>query len=393
MNDSALLKVIYENVLDGIIIIDIDGFILSINSSACTMFGYTVDELNGQPAGMLVGGYEQLGLQTARQRSGDIWDTGHSSRIKAIKKDGVSFPAQMSVSKVMDRGRQIYTVIVHDLSDEKKAEAQQQYTNGLEAVVEERTKFLKNIVQTLEQAKDEVNTSLLKEKEVNQLKTRFVSLASHEFRTPLSSIQLSASLIERYYDRLERSKVFYHLHKIKLAIGDLTSILEDFLSVERIDSGKVEPEYTRFDLQSLCGELATEMQAQAKTGQNITYEHSGLSLNVLLDKKLLRHCLINLLSNAIKYSGANSVISMKTDVTETGCQISIADNGIGIPAMDQVHLFEAFFRAHNTTDIQGTGLGLNIVKRYIDLMNGRISFESVEQVGTTFTLSFPATSY
>jgi two-component system sensor kinase FixL len=379
MIDIGLLKAIYERVSDGIVIVDEGGSILCGNPAACLMLGYTAKELAGQAATQLFSHYDQL---RADCRSGEV---------KARRKSGDNFTARLSVSELGGPDRQLYAGLIHDLSREKQtAEKFREYTSGLEVQVEERTKFLKNIVRTLEQAKDEVNISLTKEKKVNRLKTRFISIASHEFRTPLSSIQLSATLIERYYDQLNRSKVFEHLRKIKLAVGDLTTILEDFLSIEKIDSGGVEPQYSEFDLPGFCEDLLTEMRPQARVGQILTYNHEGASSKVLLDKKLLRHSLTNLLSNALKYSGNNGAIHLTTMITPAGCRISVADNGIGIPKEEQGHLFEAFFRAHNTTAIQGTGLGLNIVKRYMDLMNGRIVVESVEHTGTTVMLSFPA---
>jgi two-component system sensor kinase FixL len=229
MNDSALLKAICENVADGIVIVDAEGLILSINPAACALFGYTADELTVRNISLLMTQYDKLRLQAGRLRRATR-QAGQSSQVNALKKDGTSFPARLSISEVNDGGGQRYAGVIHDLSQEKKSEEKLlQYTSGLEVVVEERTKFpKKNIVQTLEQAKDEVNTSLLKEHEVSQLKTRFISMASHEFRTPLSCIQLSASLIERHYDRLDRLKVFTHLQKIKMAVADLTSILEAF---------------------------------------------------------------------------------------------------------------------------------------------------------------------
>jgi two-component system sensor kinase FixL len=393
MNDTGLLKAIYENVIEGIFIIDAQGGILSANPAACNLFGYDVQELTGKYVGELMSEYDLLYIEMGKKtnfRSDFNLPADRCKEIKAISKSGDSFPARLSLSEVLYNGQKMYAGLIHDLSCEKKAEEKfQQYTSGLEAVVEERTEFLKNIAQTLEQAKDEVNISLNKEKEVNQMKNRFVSLASHEFRSPLSSIKLSASLIERYYDRLDRSKVFSHLHKIKIAVDDLTDILEGFLSLEKIDSGKTELHYTDFDLPSLCKELITEVQAQAKTGQTVSYTHNGSLTDVFLDKKLLRCCLVNLLSNAIKYSGPAGAIHLTTDLNESAYRISVADDGIGIPYEDQPHIFEAFFRAHNTINIQGTGLGLNIVKRYADMMHGQLSFECTKDNGTIFRLSFP----
>lgn len=393
MKDAALFKAVIENVVDGIVVMGQDGLILSVNPSACLLFGYTRDEMCGQNVSILMQAAE--GAQHARHvemyhTTGKASVIGKGREVKAVKKGGVVFPARLAVSEAQHEDQTVYIGIIHDLTLEKETEEKlQKYTNKLEAVVEERTGFLKNIVHTLEQAKDEVNISLQKEREVNRLKTRFVSMASHEFRTPLSGIQLSASLIEHYYNRQDKQKVLSHLKKIKVAVGDLTAILDDFLSVEKIEAGKIKSSFKHFDVSEMCLEVIDEMSLQSKQKQKIRYKHKGDTAEVYLDCTLLRHCLINLLSNAIKYSGDDAFIHVETIINSKMFHLRVRDNGIGIPAEDQVNLFQAFFRAQNAVGIQGTGLGLNIVKRYTDLMNGHIKFESIANQGSVFTLSFP----
>ena len=254
--------------------------------------------------------------------------------------------------------------------------------------MEERTETLQSLIAQLQKAKAEVSLSLVKEKELNQLKSRFVSMASHEFRTPLSSIQLSASLIEKYAQEYQNPNISKHVSKIKLGIGNLTNILNDFLSLERLEAGKIKSQEEAFDLVNLSEEITEEMQLFAKENQNIIYQHTGKTSNVILDANLLKNCIINLISNAIKYSGENTFIEFNTEINENQCLVMISDNGIGIPIDDQKHLFEPFFRANNTGSIPGTGLGLNIVNRYIKLMNGNIEFESAQNKGAKFTLIF-----
>lgn len=262
------------------------------------------------------------------------------------------------------------------------------FTDMLEAAVEERTRSLQHIVKTLETAKEEVSLSLAKEKEISQLKSNFVSLASHEFRTPLSSILLSASLIEQYYDRLSKQQILGHLGRIKNAVNDLSGVLNDFLSIERIESGKIEAVLRKFEINGLCQGVINEMELLAKPGQQICLESSSSEIMVYVDPNLLHHCLVNLLSNAIKYSPENSCITLGVVAADDECSISVTDHGIGIPANEQHKLFEAFFRAENVADVSGTGLGLNIVKRYADLMNMEIKYTSIEHHGTTFMLIF-----
>jgi len=285
----------------------------------------------------------------------------------------------------------IYAGFIHDLSRQKEAELQlKEYAAHLEEQVEERTQSLKNTVNALQQAKEEISLSLEKEKELGHLKSRFVSMASHEFRTPLSAVQLSASLIEKYAQPFDIPNISKHVGKIKNAVGNLTTILNDFLSLEKLEAGKVEASFSNFDLVQLAEEITEEMQMLAKQNQNIIYQHTGTSSMVRLDQSLLKNCIFNLITNAIKYSGENSFIDFNTEINERGCIITIRDNGIGIPEAAQKHLFEAFFRAHNTGSIPGTGLGLNIVARYISLMNGNVDFKSNDNQGALFTISFPA---
>ena len=220
------------------------------------------------------------------------------------------------------------------------------------------------------------------------MKSRFVSMASHEFRTPLSSVQLSSSLIAKYAEPFQNKSIEKHVHKIKNAVGNLTTILNDFLSLEKLEAGRVEPAFQSFDLVKLAEEITEEMQMIAKQDQNIIYQHTGLESVVSLDQNLLKNCMINLINNAIKYSGENTFIEFNTEISAGSCMVTIKDNGIGIPDVDQKHLFQPFFRAHNTGNIPGTGLGLNIVLRYVGLMNGTVKFESHVNEGTTFILSF-----
>ena len=214
-------------------------------------------------------------------------------------------------------------------------------------------------------------------------------MASHEFRTPLSSVQLSASLIEKYLEKSDVESIKKHTGKIKGSVGHLTNILNDFLSLERLEAGKVEPNIVQFDLVKFSEDITEEMQLIAKQDQHIVYQHTGITSKVSLDPNLLKNCIINLISNAIKYSGENSFIEFSTEISSNNCTISVKDNGIGIPELEQKNLFEAFFRAHNTGNIPGTGLGLNIVKRYVNLMAGEVTCHSEQHQGTIFILTFP----
>lgn len=393
MNNAALLNAIIETAIDGIITIDSRGIIESINPAACILFGYSPEEVAGKNISMLMPSPDRERHDSyidRYQHTGEARIIGKGREVNGLRKNGSVFPFRLAVSEVSYSGRKIYAGFIHDLSREKEAEERiKEYAAELEKLVEERTSSLRSTVKALQEAKEEVSLSLEKEKELNQLKSRFVSMASHEFRTPLSSIQLSASLIEKYAQNFDNANITKHVNKIKSSVGNLTTILNDFLSLERLEAGRVEPAFSLFDLVKFSEELTEELQMVAKQNQNIIYQHTGLNSMVKLDQNLLKNCIINLVANAIKYSGENTFIEFNTELTASSCIITVKDNGIGIPEADQKHLFQPFFRAHNTGNIPGTGLGLNIVLRYAGLMNGGVSFKSTQNQGTLFTITFP----
>lgn len=392
MEKAKLLEAIIETAIDGIITIDNRGRIESLNPAALRLFGYAIEEVVGHNISMLMPEPDKSshdGYLKHYQHTGEKHIIGKGREVEGLRKNGTTFPFRLAVSEVQYRDRIIYTGFIHDLSKEKEAEERLlEYAAELESLVEERTKSLKKTVTALREAKEEVSLSLEKEKELNQMKSRFVSMASHEFRTPLSSVQLSSSLIEKYAQPFENKQIEKHVQKIKNAVGNLTTILNDFLSLEKLEAGRVQADLAPFDLVKLSEEITEEMQMIAKQDQNIIYQHTGLQSVVELDQNLLKNCMINLINNAIKYSGENTFIEFNTELNAGQCVVTIKDNGIGIPESDQKYLFQPFFRAHNTGSIPGTGLGLNIVMRYVGLMNGQVDFQSRQNEGTTFTLTF-----
>lgn len=392
MKNSDLLHAVVQNAIDGIISIDEMGIIESINPSACKLFGYLPEEALGRNVSMLMPPPDSLQHDHYLQR----YKTTHQRRIigigrevNGLRRDGSKFPLLLGVSEVVTSEKTFYVGFIHDLTHQKQVEERlKDYAVHLEELVEIRTESLNHTITELEQAKEQISESLENEKELNKLKSRFLSMASHEFRTPLSTVQLSASLIEKYAEPFGIHEIGKHVGKIKSAVAGLTIILNDFLQLERLESGKVQAAFTTFDLSELASEITEEMQFLIKDGQKINFRHTGEKM-VSLDKNLLKNSIVNLITNAVKYSGENASIDFRTEIAPDVCRITVKDNGIGIPDDDQKYLFEPFFRAHNTGSIPGTGLGLNIVARHVSLMNGRIDFESKNAEGTLFTLSFP----
>jgi hypothetical protein len=245
--------------------------------------------------------------------------------------------------------------------------------NELELRVRERT--------------SELIDSLKREREMIAMKTNLISVASHEFKTPLSSILSSAALIEEYIETEKVEKCTKHVHRIKSSVQHLIDVVNDFLAMEQLEQGKTEMSFENFNLKQLVAYVTEQMEAALKPGQHIQYIHRG-EINIVQDKKIVRNMLINLISNACKYSHENQRIDLYTEVSDGNILIKIRDYGIGIPEEDQSHIFSNFFRAKNAAGIQGTGLGLNIVKRYMELLNGTVEFISRHDEGTTFTLKF-----
>lgn len=244
-----------------------------------------------------------------------------------------------------------------------------------------------NITQR-KQAEEKTKEALAKEKQLNELKSRFVSLASHEFRTPLSTVLSSLSLIEKYDHTTDPEKKLKHYKRIRSSVRHLTNILNDFLSLEKVEAGKVYVSINEFNAKDLFKELVEQHQEIAKNGQLIYYDFQGDEL-LESDQNMLRIIISNLLSNAIKYSNDGRNIWVKVDLNQDFLKFSVKDEGIGIPEEEQEGLFERFFRAKNAINFEGTGLGLNIVSKYLQLLEGSITFDSKSNEGTTFKVEVP----
>jgi signal transduction histidine kinase len=258
----------------------------------------------------------------------------------------------------------------------------------LEAKVEERTLILKEALHKLEQSQAELNEALDKERQLNEIKSRFVSMASHEFRTPLSTVLSSASLLGKYTGSGDQEKRDRHINKIKSSVKHLNDILEDFLSLGKLDEGRVQGDFSEFDLHEFIRETSDEMMGLLKKDQQMNFRYEGAAI-INSDKKLLKNILINLITNAIKFSEEDQVITIDACSDQTKSIIKVIDQGMGIPEDDIKHLFTSFFRGANAVNVQGTGLGLHIVKRYVELIGGEVEVISHLGQGTTVMLTIP----
>ncbi len=406
LSESDSSNVAFESMFDhariGIVITNERGIIEKVNPFLNKTFGFEGTELVGQLIEVLI----PQEIRTRHVSHRELYnknpyprEMGKGLSLAALHKNGTTFPVEISLTHYSVNGKNQIVGFVTDITERKIAEDKLKALNEqLESAVAERTQELsqailelQHINQQLQLAQEESSRALDRERELGELKTRFVSMASHEFRTPLGGIMSSAELIARYQDESNAHKRLKHVNTIKESVRYLTSILNDFLSLDKLDADKMSCHVQQFDLCDFLHELIAELRGITKENMEIHFNHHGGSLPVFLDKTLLRNIVTNLVSNAIKYSvsGKKSVIGVTSQLSESSVVISVVDNGMGIPDSDQKHLFERFFRATNAATVQGTGLGLNIVKRYLDLMNGTISFTSKEGLGTTFDVVLP----
>ena len=408
------LQAIFDDAVDGIIIIDSRGIIEEVNKSACVLFGYNENELVTKSINMLMPHKEAVrhdGYIQNYQQSRIPKIIGIGREVTGKRKSGEEFPFWLAVNEVRLNDRTIYTGFIHDLSEIKNAEKRlQMLYEELEKKVIARTYELENVVNQLlalnkqleeeinikikiqQQLKDreaELEKSLLLERELGELKSRFVSMASHEFRTPLSTVLSSVSLIGRYTESDQQANREKHINRVKSTVAHLTAILNDFLSMNKLEEGRIQTFFEDFDPIELFQEVVEEMKTILKPNQQLIYKQNTNGILVKSDRKILKNTLINLISNAIKYSKDDGTIDCTMTVDESIIVFTVTDEGIGIPDEDQKHLFDRFFRASNVTNIEGTGLGLNIVKKYLEMLDGEISFISKLYIGTTFNIKIP----
>ncbi|MCL6433168.1 MAG: sensor histidine kinase [Leptolyngbyaceae cyanobacterium HOT.MB2.61] len=239
------------------------------------------------------------------------------------------------------------------------------------------------------QAEDEIRRALEEEKELSELKSRFVSIASHEFRTPLTAIRTATEILEQYGDVASEEKKREYFRRIRTAIQNINQLMEDVLTIGKAEAGKLEFNPIRLNLEEFCQEILDEIKLGVGSNHTITFTCEGNCQHACLDAKLLRSILTNLLSNAIKYSPQGSIVRFALFCSQKNVYFEIQDQGIGIPPDDQPKLFELFHRARNADTVRGTGLGLAIVKQCVELHQGQITFTSQENIGTTFRVEFP----
>jgi PAS domain S-box-containing protein len=404
---NEAFREIFQSMSEGIIVVDSRGKIVVANPVAEQLFGYSTNELtNVQLENLLPMKYriDHVNFRKAFNSNPFPRRMGAGRDLMALRKDGTVFPVEISLSFTKVKNELLVMAFISDISLRKKTEdalkrSEEQlivYAAELEKKVEMRTEALNNTILELEQevnerkkAAEEVRRSLERERELNELKSRFVSIASHEFRTPLSAVLSSAALINQYVDRKEPEKIEKHILRIKTSVNQLTGILNDFLSLGKLEEGKVDVLYEPLNTKVFLEEIAEEVSSTLKEGQRVIVNCNLKEDAFLSDARILRNILFNLITNASKYSDTNRPIYIDCYKSNDSVAFDVRDEGIGIPEEDQKHMFERFFRASNAGNVQGTGLGLNIVKRYLDLLDGNITFTSKYGEGSTFYVLIP----
>lgn len=358
------LNFLIQDIKDyAIFLIDPGGRVMSWNLGAQQIKGYTEAEIIGQPISVFYTeednrlGEPLLNLKKA------LKEGRYESMGLRRRKNGSTFYADVVFTPIYDDKKCLlgFAKVTRDITARKRIE-------------------------------EDMLLTLRREKELNEMKSRFVTLASHEFKTPLSVILSSAILIEKYSSAERQDQRLKHVHRIKSNVNNLQQILTDFLSLEMLESGIFKHAPVSTDLVYLMRETMQEMEEALKEGQHVNLHLAGTPRNFQVDPHLLHNVMNNLLSNAIKYSPAHSSVDCTLSYHIDSVRIEFRDQGIGIPAAEQPQLFDRFFRATNTTGISGTGLGLSIVKRYLDRMGAAIHSVSIPGQGSAFIITLPSTT-
>jgi len=404
--EKTHMSSLFENATEGILLTNTAGRIVLVNPAAERIFGYEAHELLGHTIEKLIPSryYEKhVRLRDGFYREPSNRSMGVGRDLFAQRKDGSEFPVEVSLSHYRQKNETFVIAFIVDITQRKEAEKKSESQKAelerisydirklnaeLEGKVEERTLILREALLKLEQSQRELSESLDKEKQLNEIKSRFVSMASHEFRTPLSTILSSATLVSKYPSTEEQDKREKHIRRIRDSVNHMNELLEDFLSLGKLEEGKVGVNISAFSIKDFMEDTVDEMKAHLKPGQQIESACEGEDAFVT-DRRMLKNIVLNLLSNAIKFSPEGNPIHIASLNSGPELRIRVSDRGLGIPEEDQTFLFSTFFRARNAGDVPGTGLGLPIVKRYVSLLQGDISFESHCGEGTTFEIILP----
>ncbi|HLS30966.1 MAG TPA: ATP-binding protein [Flavobacteriaceae bacterium] len=399
-NQTNVFEILCKTISEGVIIVNKTLGIVTSNEAVEDIFGYNKEELVGQSFKLLFPKKYQSQLHQSFNNYFTFTTSeniSHRKDIKGIKKDGSIFPVDVSMNSFeFDEQRLVLFLITDNSLALKQQQEIIELNQRLGKMVDERTLKLR---QTIVELKDEISrrkeaesktkAALDKERELNELKTKFLSLVSHEFKTPLSVILSSASLAEKYTKPQQQEKREKHFNNIKLKVKSLNNILNDFLSIERLQTEKDTYRLEDFPLSRVVNNVVYDANMLSKEGQKIHYPENIDKVLIHYDEQILELTLTNLINNAIKYSPEDSNIDITVNIKKDKLNISVADEGMGIPEKEQKFIFDPYFRAENVLHKAGTGIGLNMVKGHLEKLNSTVRFTSKEGQGSTFTISIP----
>jgi len=405
-SDEVFYKICFDSLLEGICIADHEGRIVMINSATEDIFGYKEAELLDQKIDFLIPkALRKVHLQhfNSYLNFPKKYKKGKGREFFGLHKNGAILDLEIGINYFVHEGAFFVKALISEISTRKKKELRIKVRNrNLEKEVQQRTSQLREAIIDLEQSnlklKEEIkdricaeknaNSAFEKEKELNIMQTKFMSLASHEFKTPLSGILTSAVLIEKYNEIGSREKIGSHALTIRTLVNQLNSILDDFLFLEKTESDTYSFQVSKFKICELVNKLIEDVSVLLKEGQRIELKPCVNAIEVSQDRKVIDIIIRNVLYNAIKYSDKNSIIKISIR-KDKYLEIAIQDQGIGIPKEAQHFVFDRFYRSKNALHIQGTGIGLNIVKKHMEKLNGSVALESEEYKGTTVTIKIP----
>lgn len=393
------LQLLTEAVSEAMLVVSKDQLIVSVNTPLLELFDYSQEQLIGTSLHILLPksareGHHKQVAGFLKQTSARTMAQGR--QLYGCKRSGDYFPIEVGLKPFTYEGKEYVLGLVRDTSVQlEQVQRMHDINAGLEEMVSARTLELNDTINALKRevalrkaAEEQANNALAQERELNELKTKFLSLVSHEFKTPLSTILSSATLIGRYRETNQQERREHHINTISEKVKYLDGILNDFLSLERLESGKVIYNLDLFDPCRTVDRVLAQSKNQLKSGQRYKIEMPE-SLRLYSDEKILALALTNLVQNAIKYAPEETEIGVGITEGETQIVFYVSDKGIGIPEAEQKFIFDRYFRAENALTLQGTGIGLNIAKSHLNQLQGDLTFESKLGVGSTFLITLP----
>lgn len=405
--NPAIFDILFEAIPEGIIIVNEKRLIVATNTSIEEMFCYKKEELINYPLEILLPEKYHPVHPTrfnSYLRKSSIRKVSSEVNLFGVTKNNKEFPVEIALNPFKVNRETYIIALIIDITERKENERKINFLNTqLETTIKQRTSELVNTISQLKQLntdyKDEIKKrieaeksikdALKKERELNELKTKFLSMVSHEFKTPLSGILTSTILLSKYTLEEQQQNRDKHTNIITNKVHYLNNIINDFLSIERLESNNNIYKFSTFNLNKIINEVVYNANLALKSGQKIHISKSTDEYILYQDKNIIGLALTNIINNAIKYSPQHTQISL-TFYKENGTIFfNVDDKGIGIPEKDQKFIFNRYFRAENVLNNQGTGIGLNIVKTHLENLGGAINFVSKENEGSTFNFNIP----